>query len=261
MKHILTDKKLFLFIVLGGFFITNALVAEFIGVKIFSLEDSLGIPPLNWNLFGKEGSLQFTAGVLLWPVVFVMTDIINEYYGRRGVRVLSFLAVGLISYAFVMVFLAMWLAPADWWVENYQSQGVPNMQDAVSVVFGQSLWIIIASLVAFLIGQFVDVLVFHRIRRLTGERNIGLRATGSTLISQFIDSFVVLYIAFVLGPAQWEFSLFLAIGSVNYIYKFIMAVVLTPVIWLAHVLIDSYLGEEDAEALKQTAAETSGRLV
>lgn len=255
MKHLLTDRKLFLFIVLGGFFVTNALVAEFIGVKIFSLEESLGIAPLNWNFFGQEGSLQFTAGVILWPVVFVMTDIINEYYGKRGVRILSFLAVGLISYSFILVFLAMWLAPAGWWITNYADQGVPDMQHAFEAVFGQSLWIIVASLVAFMIGQFVDVLVFHRIRRITGERNIGLRATGSTLVSQFIDSFVVLYIAFVLGPAQWEFSLFLAIGTVNYLYKFIMAVVLTPVIWLAHIGIDRYLGEKDAEYLKQMAAE------
>ncbi len=254
MSNILEQKSLRLFLLLGGFFITNALVAEFIGVKIFALESTLGLEPWNWRLFGQEGSLSFTAGVLLWPVVFVMTDLINEYYGRRGVRFLSFLAVGLIAYAFAMIFLAIRLSPADWWVGIYTEQGVPDMQQAFASIFGQSNWIIVGSLIAFLIGQLVDVLVFHRIRRWTGERWIGLRATGSTLVSQFIDSFVVLYIAFVLGPQKWSLSLFFAVGTVNYVYKSLMAVVLTPVIYWAHLLIDRYLGEETAERLKQEAA-------
>ncbi len=248
------QKPLRLFLVLGTFFITNALVAEFIGVKIFALESSLGLEPWNWRLFGQEGSLSFTAGVLLWPVVFVMTDIINEYYGKKGVRLLSLLAVGLIAYAFVMIYLAIWLSPAEWWVSIYADQGVPDMQQAFRAIFGQSNWIIVGSLVAFLIGQLVDVLVFHRIRQWTGGRWIGLRATGSTLVSQFIDSFVVLYIAFVLGPQQWSIPLFLAVGTVNYAYKALMAVLLTPVIHWAHLAIDRYLGKEWAERLKREAA-------
>jgi len=85
-----------LFIVLAAFFAANAVVAEFVGVKIFALESTLGLPPFGWNLFGQSGSLSFTAGVLLWPIVFVMTDVINEYFGRRGVRFISFVAAGLI---------------------------------------------------------------------------------------------------------------------------------------------------------------------
>ncbi|MBR9921165.1 MAG: queuosine precursor transporter [Bacteroidetes bacterium] len=255
--HLLKDRSVRLFLILGGFFICNALVAEFIGVKIFAMEDSLGINPLNWNLFGQKGSLNFTAGVLLWPVVFIMTDVINEYFGKRGVRTLSFLAVGLIIYAFIMVFFAIRLAPAEWWVGVNAERGTLDMQSAFANVFGQSNWIIVGSLVAFLIGQLVDVFVFQRIRKLTGEKKVWLRATGSTLVSQFIDSFVVLYIAFVLGPQKWTIGLFLAVGTVNYIYKFVMAIVLTPLIYLAHNLIDRYLGEELAEKLKKAAASGS----
>ena len=80
-----------LYITLTGLFITNALIAEFVGVKIFALEDTLGVPPLDWRLFGQSGSLSFTAGVMLWPIVFIMTDVINEHFGVRGVR-LDFLA-------------------------------------------------------------------------------------------------------------------------------------------------------------------------
>lgn len=260
-QDIITHRSSRLFILLGGFFVANALVAEFIGVKIFALEDTLGIKPWNFNLFGREGALQFSAGVLLWPVVFIMTDIINEYYGKRGIRLLSFLAVGLISYAFIMIFLAIQLAPADWWQTQNAARGVPDMQAAFKVVLGQGLMIIIGSILAFMVAQFVDVFSFHFIKKATGERMIWLRATGSTVISQLFDSFVVLYVAFILGPKvtgatdPWSWSQLLAVGVVQYTYKFGMAVLLTPVLYLVHFAIDRYLGNTLAEELKRKATD------
>ena len=260
-EDILTHRSSRLFVLLGGFFIANALVAEFIGVKIFALEDTLGIKSWNFNLFGRQGALQFSAGVLLWPVVFIMTDLINEYYGKRGIRLLSFLAIGLISYAFVMIFGTIQLAPADWWVKQNEIQGVPDMQKAFQVVLGQGLMIIAGSITAFLVAQFVDVFAFHFIKKNTGERMIWLRSTGSTVVSQFFDSFVVLYIAFILGPQlagtvePWSWNQLLAVGVVQYAYKFVMAVLLTPVIYLAHTVIDRYLGQEAAHAIKQRATQ------
>lgn len=243
-----------LFVVLSGFFVANALIAEFVGIKIFALERTLGVDPFNWRLFGQSGSLSFTAGVLLWPVVFVMTDVINEYYGRRGVQFISWVAVALITYAFIAAYTAIVLAPAEWWVTVNTDRGVPDMQAAFSAVFGQGMWTIGGSVTAFLIGQLIDVGVFHRIRRLTGERWIWLRATGSTAVSQLIDSFVVLYIAFVLGPQQWPASLFLAVGTVNYSYKLLMACVMIPLIYLARRWIDGYLGPALSASLRYEAA-------
>ena len=100
-----------------------------------------------------------------------------------------------ISYGFLAAYLAIALVPADFWVTVNQERGTENMQAAFANVFGQGMWTIVGSIVAFLIGQLIDVTVFHRIRQLTGERWIWLRATGSTAISQLIDSFVVLYTA------------------------------------------------------------------
>jgi queuosine precursor transporter len=260
IHNIIRDKSTRLFLVLGGFFLANALIAEFIGVKIFSLESSLGWEPINLKLFGGEFSFNLTAGVLLWPVVFVMTDIINEYYGPKGVKFLSYMTAGLIGYAFILFFLAIRLTPAGWWPASKASAGVPDMQVAYQAVFGQGLWIIIGSLVAFLLGQVLDVLVFHRIKSLTGEKSIWLRATGSTLVSQLIDSFVVLGIAFYLGPTldpsngePWSLAMLLTIGTGNYIYKFVVAVVLTPVIYVVHHLIERYLGPELASEMKTAA--------
>lgn len=260
VHNIIRDRATKLFILLGGFFIANALIAEFIGVKIFSLEQSMGITPVSLPLFGNKFSFNLTAGVLLWPVVFIMTDIINEYYGQKGVKFLSYLTAGLISYAFLMFFWAIRLSPADWWTGSKTGIGIPNMQAAYGAVFGQGLWIIIGSLTAFLLGQILDVLVFHKIKAVTGEKWIWLRATGSTLFSQFIDSFVVLGIAFYIGPmldasngAPWSLAMLLSIGTGNYIYKFVVAVLMTPVIYLVHGIIEKYLGPEKAAEMKAAA--------
>ena len=250
----LQDRAVLLFIALAAFFCANAVLAELIGVKIFALEDTLGIAPLNWNLFGQTGSLSFTAGTLLWPVVFIMTDTINEFFGKRGVRFISWLAAVLIVYGFVFAYLAISLAPASWWVGVAADQGVPDYQKAFAAVFGQGLWTIGGSLVAFLVGQLIDVSVFHRIRRATGERMVWLRATGSTAVSQLVDSFIVLYIAFVLGPQQWPTSLWLAVGTMNYGYKMACAIALIPMLYLMRRGITAWLGREQAGQLRAAAS-------
>lgn len=252
----MTEKSNRLFYFLGAFFIANALLAEFIGVKIFSFEKTLGLQPLNLELFGyKNLSFNLTAGVLLWPIVFIMTDIINEYFGRKGVRFMSFTAAGLIAYAYTMVYFSMSLTPADFWIQRDTAEGMLNMELAFDTIFGQGLWIIVGSLVAFLIGQLVDVTVFHYFKSITGSSKIWLRATGSTLVSQFIDSFVVLFIAFYIG-AGWDLRLVLAIGIVNYIYKFFIAVILTPLLYILHFFIDNYLGKELSEKLQLEATKS-----
>ena len=258
VTQIISHKPTRLFLVLGGFFIANTLLAEIMGVKLFSLEKTLGAEPLNIKIFGNDFSFNLTAGVLLWPVVFVMTDIINEYYGKKGVKFLSFLTIGLIAYAFIMFSGAIRLHPADFWNNNY-FPGVPDSNKAYQGIFGQSQAIIIASLFAFLIGQLLDVFIFHRIKKITGEKMIWLRATGSTLVSQLVDSFVVLFLAFYLLPKMmgnatpWTFGLVMTVCIGNYIYKFLVAIIMTPVIYLVHGIIERYLGKGLSKQMKQAA--------
>jgi queuosine precursor transporter len=247
------DKSQRLFVFLAAFFCVNAVLAEFIGVKIFALEATLGMAPFEWNLFGQTGSLNFTAGTLLWPIVFVMTDIVNEYFGKRGVRFISYTAVALILYGFVFAYAAIHLTPATWWIAANQEQGVPDLQKAFAAIFGQGLWTIWGSVIAFLLSQLVDVSAFSFILKKTGNRFIWLRATGSTAISQVIDSFVVIYIAFVLGPQKWSIDLFLAVSSLNYVYKMLAAVAMIPLLYAVRKMIRYYLGHEHAERLHQNA--------
>ncbi len=257
IHSILTNKSTKLFILLAGIFITSALLAEVIGVKIFSLEDTAGVPRANINLFGSPFSFHLTAGVLLWPVVFVMTDIINEYYGKRGVKFLSYLTIGLITYAFLIFTGAISLSPSEYFEIG---NGVDKPDNAFRGIFGQGMWIIIGSMVAFLVGQILDVMIFHRIKKMTGEKGIWLRATGSTLVSQLIDSFIVLFIAFYVGKRiqtdqgePWSLQQILVTGTGNYIYKFIVAILLTPVIYLVHAWIEKYLGKGLATEMKNSA--------
>jgi uncharacterized integral membrane protein (TIGR00697 family) len=257
IHQILKDKAVVLYIILSGIFTTNAIVAEFIGGKIFSLEKTLGIDPITFSLFGEQGlSFNLTAGVLLWPIVFIMTDIINEYYGMRGVRFLSYMTVGLISLSFFAAYGAIHLVPADWWVGVNAEKGIPDTQKAYSQIFGQGMWIIVASIVAFLVGQILDVFIFHQIKEKTGEKMIWLRATGSTLVSQLIDSLVVIIIAFKLGQ-DWSWAKVIAIALVGYSYKFVVAILITPLIYLVHHLIENYLGIELATSMKKAALKSN----
>ena len=253
IHQILKDKPTKLFIFFTAFFVANALIAECIGGKIFSLEKLLGFTPASFSLFGQKGlSFNLTCGVLLWPLEFVMTDIVNEYYGPRAVRRISYIAISLIAYAFIMFYAAIHIPPAGFWIHTKTASNVPDMQDAFNAIFGQGMWIILGSLTAFLVSQIVDVTVFHRIKRVTGEKHVWLRSTGSTFVSQLVDSFIVLYIAFYLGN-NWSWQQVLAICLVNYSYKSFMALILTPLIYLVEHRIEKYLGKEVTHQMKQAA--------
>lgn len=257
MTPTLEQKKNRLFIILSGIFLTNALMAEMIGVKIFSAENTVGLDPANLNILGFVMDFNLTAGVVIWPVVFITSDLINEYFGQPGVKRISYLTAGLIAYAFIVVFTAMALPPAQWWMDanSQDAQGnYFNMDFAFNKIFGQGNRIILGSLTAFLIGQLVDVFIFQKLRKVTGSKMLWLRATGSTLVSQLVDSFVVLYIAFY---GIFSNSQIVAIGITNYIYKFMVAILLTPLVYLGHYLIDKYLGKEEAKKISEEASEQS----
>ena len=254
IHKILGDKPTKLFVVLTSFFVANALIAECIGGKLFSLERVFGITPHPFTLLGEPNlTFTLTCGVLLWPFEFIMTDIVNEYFGPRAVRRISFIAIGLICYAFLMFYLAIQMpAEQSFWLKSQENQGVPDMQAAFSNIFGQGMWIIVGSLVAFLVSQLVDVYIFHKIKKVTGEKKVWLRATGSTVVSQLVDSFIVLFIAFKIGKG-WSYQRVLSICLVNYSYKFVMAVVLTPLIYLLERGIEHYLGPETTAKMKHSA--------
>lgn len=222
------SRKEILFTILAGFFVTNAVVGELIGGKLVQI-----------------GPFTMSIGIIPWPVVFLTTDIINEYFGKQGVRRLTILTAGLITYTFILLLAGI----------GVPASGISPVGDGqFRAVFGQSMWIIVGSITAFLASQLVDVLVFWFIRSRTGRRMIWLRATGSTVVSQLIDSFIVTGIAFWL-PGKLSFADYVNTASTGYLAKLLIAVALTPLIYLGHGLVHAYLGSEQSEKLAGEAAE------
>jgi queuosine precursor transporter len=216
------NRKDLVFIILAGFFVTNAIVAELIGGKLVQF----------FGIFTQS------IGIILWPVVFVLTDLINEYYGHKGVRKLTLITVGLIIYTYILITVAIHL----------KAVGFSPVNDSVfETVFGQSQWIIVGSITAFLTSQLVDVWIFWRLRNVTGKKMIWLRATGSTLISQVIDTFIVQYIGFVV-PGKWAFDEFAVNAAWGYAFKLLVAIALIPLIYLGHFVIEKYLGKNQEAA-------------
>ncbi len=253
IHSILADKATRLYIILGAFFVANALIAEMVGVKLFQLENVLGLAKADFSLLGQDHlSFVLSVGVLPWPIVFIMTDVVNDYYGVRGVRFLTLITAALIAFAFAVMYFAIHIAPAGFWITSSTDQGVPDMQAAFANIFGQGMNIILGSLAAFITGQLVDAFVFRRIKRVTGDDRIWLRATGSTLVSQLIDSVVVTYVAFFVFKG-WSFALCTALVLTAYCYKLIVALLATPLVYIAHAGVERFLGRERAHAMREAA--------
>ena len=224
------DRKQWLFVFLVGLFITNAVTAELISNKLISI-------PLSFSLNGLNfGPFTTIVGILPWPIVFIITDLMNEFFGEKAVRRISWITAILIAYCFIIVGLSMQIPAVE-------IQG-SNLSDNASYnkVFGQAQMVIVGSIAAFLVSQLLDAFIFQYIKRKTGDKFIWMRSTGSTLFSQLIDSYIVLYIGFVL-PGSLTFSEYMKIAPTNYVLKIVIALALTPLIYLGHYLVKKYLNK------------------
>lgn len=230
--HALTRPQT-LYLWLAMIFISSLLVADIVGVKLFRI-------PLPFPILGYD-AIEHTCGMLTFPITFLLTDLINDFYGARAARRLTYLGFGGAMYVFVVINIAqaMPYLDAPWNVSP----------EEFNAIFGSAKIMYIASLCAYLVGQLSDIWIFGAFKRLTGERFIWLRATGSTVISQFIDSFIVSYLAFSLGrelfpdpanPAA-PVSAIPAIAVTGYTLKFALALAITPLIYLGRRLMRRYV--------------------
>jgi hypothetical protein len=234
------DRPQKLYVICAAIFLTALVVAEATASKFFTAFDL----PFTLSILGQDFTrVTMTAGVIAFPVTFIITDLLNEYYGKRGIRFVTFVGMAMIAFEFVLLWVCIEV-PVD--------PASVVSQEAFAEVFGNSTSVIIGSMTAYLIGQLVDITLFHWLRDLTDGRFLWLRATGSTFGSQFIDTFVVLFVAFWI-PGQMTIQTVIAITLFNYGYKFAIAVGITPIIYAAHWAMDRYLGHDQAERLRQRA--------
>jgi queuosine precursor transporter len=201
------DRKQYLYVWLGGLFVAALIVADLIGGRFF-----------------RVGSVDLSVGMLAFPLTFVLTDVINEFYGTVGARRITYVGLGTAVFAFLVINVALALPPSP--------KGLPD--EVFRSVFGWSRRLYVASLAAYLVGQLSDITFFGLFRRLTRHRLLWLRATGSTLISQAIDTVVV---NFVLLSGRESPAAITRIVFHSYLTKIVAAVALTPLIYAAHALI------------------------
>jgi queuosine precursor transporter len=238
------DKKQKLYIILTSLFLTFLLLAELTGFKLITLEMGWLFIPLGLSSILPTRFIM-TMGVIPFPMTFLITDILNEFYGKKIVRFTTFIGMAMIAIAYVLILIDLQI-PAN--------EISPVDDVSFEKVFANAGLVILGSIIAYLIGQLIDIQVFHFIRQKTGGKMVWLRATGSTIISQLIDSFVVIFIAFGKYEPSILFGIpfykitntnsLINISSTNFIYKLIIVILLTPVIYLLHSLIEKYLGSE-----------------
>lgn len=238
LSHALTPAQR-LYMWLSAVSVTFLLVGDLLGVKLFKipLGFSFSVP---WS-DAPIDAITHTCGMLTFPLTFLITDLANEYYGRKAARRIVYLsfAMGFVSFAAMNVALAM----PHWDVPFNVAAG------SFSDVFANSRVMFMASISAYLIGSLSDVVLFSWLKRLTGGKMVWLRATGSTVVSQFIDSFVVTYLAFGLGrqlfPSGTDpmpFPEILKTAATGYMLKFVIAIAITPAIYLGRYLVQRYIG-------------------
>ena len=210
------DRKQHLYVWLGGLFVAALLTADLIGGRFF-------------RIFGRD----LSAGMLAFPLTFLLTDVVNEFYGPRATRRLTFVGLGSAVFAFAVINLALVLPV---------SPESPLSDSAFRTTFGWSTRLYVASLVAYVVGQLLDIAVFAALRRYTSERMLWLRATGSTLVSQAIDTLVV---NFVLLSSIKSTVFIMGVARDSYVIKVVAALALTPLIYVVHALVGRALRESD----------------
>lgn len=234
-----TPQKVYLW--LSSFSLACLLIADIVGVKLFRLpfpgDFSFTMPFFSVTY----DSVTHTCGMLTFPVTFLITDLLNEYYGKKAARRVVWIGFAMAMFVFVVVNIAQ--AMPSWDV------AFNVKQESFDAIFGSAKVMYVASLMAYLVGNFCDIALFGVFKRLTRGRFIWLRATGSTVVSQMVDSFIVTYLAFGLGRTLFAgggepmpFAEIIKTAATGYTLKFVIAIGITPIIYLGHRVMRSWFG-------------------
>ena len=218
------DRRIGLFVVLAAVFVTCLVVGDLIGVKVIGGT----VPGLGWGW-------ATTVGMTAFPITFLLTDLLNEFYGKRAARFVTWVGFGMALLTFALITVASAIPFADF---TKGPDWTGTTEAAFNNVFGGGQRMLVASITAYLASNLVDISVFHLLKRLTRDRMLWLRATGSTLVSQLIDTLVVTTVAWYGIRTPGDIATMM---SSAYVLKICIAVGMTPLIYAGHAVVERTL--------------------
>lgn len=239
----LQERRERVFLVLAGFFLCAMTLLNVIGI----------------TRFVQLGPMQLAVGVLAYPLTFLCTDLISELYGRA--RANFMVTVGLVLNVFILgiMWLGSYLPAIDpsaqppWQTLSLANDvGLPDGSlvggsvELFSLMYAATTGAVVASMLAYILAQYVDVFLFHWIKQKTNGKYLWLRNNGSTIVSQAVDSVAVIGVTFGAAVLSGNMSLKIVFGLLlsNYLFKLFSALADTPLIYLLVHRLRPYLGLE-----------------
>ena len=196
-----------LYLIFAGIFIASLVACNLIFQKFFT-----------WNFLGL--TFELSVGIIAYPVTFLVTDLISELYGKKRANKVVISGFFASVFTTLLIFISMNATAADW---------SPVDSTTFNKVFGLSAPAFLASMMAYLTAQFIDVRIFHFWKRLTKGKHLWLRNNASTMFSQLVDTSMVLIILCSAGAIGWErFGSLLLMG---WLFKVLVALIDTPIIY------------------------------
>jgi len=203
-----------IYLILGALFITSLVVSNLIFQKFFYWH------PFDMQLFGVDLFI-LSVGILPYPITFLITDLISEIYGKQKAN--QMVTVGIFASIFSIIIISV-------------ADSLPAIVDSpvgdvlFSKVFGSTIIAVFASMITYLLAQFIDIRIYHFWKNLTKGRMLWLRNNFSTFFSQFVDTFTITFLLCLFEVLKWDQFTGLLISG--FLFKILIALIDTPFLYL-----------------------------
>lgn len=216
-----------IYLIFAALFIASLVVSNLIFQKFFY-----------WNFFGWY-RFEISVGILPYPITFLLTDLISEVYGKKKANQVVTAGIFASFFSLLIVYVAGAVPATDW---------SPIGNTIFQNVFGATAIAVLASMLAYLFAQYVDIYIFHFWKKVTKGKHLWIRNNFSTFFSQFVDTCTVLLLLCSFGKIEWDrFGILLLSG---FLFKILVAVLDTPLLYLGVFMFRKRFGLREGEELK-----------
>ncbi|UAB81623.1 queuosine precursor transporter [Marixanthomonas sp. SCSIO 43207] len=224
-KDLLLAQRIYL--ILGALFIASLVVSNLIFQKFFY-----------WDFFGIY-TFEISVGILPYPITFLITDIISEVYGKKKANQVVTAGIFASFFSLLIIYVSAAVPATDW----------SPIDDALfTKVFGATAIAVLASMLAYLFAQYIDIQIFHFWKRITKGKHLWIRNNFSTFFSQFVDTFTVLILLCSFGKIDW--GLFGGLLLSGFLFKVLVAACDTPLLYAVVFVMRKRFGLKMGEEIK-----------